>query len=277
MTDIVAPAEARPASPAPETAVPQYPLARRIRGWLGWALVFALLAWSWNPAEMFRVSALFTDWRNMAEFGSAFLSPNFHDSDGYIRDMVVTIQIALWGTALAVVFGIPFSILCSANVCPPWIVQPVRRLMDSFRAINEIVFALLFVVAVGLGPFAGVMALFVHNTGIFAKLFSEAVESIDPRPVEGIRVTGAVRVQEVIFGVIPQVLPLWSSFTLYRLETNVRSATTLGIVGAGGIGQTLYESIRSFQYADTAAQIIIVVITVIVLDLVSARIRKVLV
>jgi phosphonate transport system permease protein len=139
------------------------------------------------------------------------------------------------------------------------------------------VFALLFVVAVGLGPFAGVMALFVHNLGIFAKLFSEAVEQIDPRPVEGIRATGAVRVHEVIFGIIPQVLPLWSSFTLYRFETNVRSATTLGIVGAGGIGQTLYESIRSFHYADTAAQIIIVVVTVIAIDLASARIRKTLI
>jgi phosphonate transport system permease protein len=135
----------------------------------------------------------------------------------------------------------------------------------------------MFVVAVGLGPFAGVMALFVHNLGIFAKLFSEAVEAADPRPVEGIRVTGAVRLQEVIFGMIPQVLPLWSSFTLYRLETNVRSATTLGIVGAGGIGQTLYESIRSFQYAETAAQVIVVVVTVIIIDLVSARIRKALV
>ena len=86
-----------------------------------------------------------------------------------------------------------------------------------------------------------------------------------------------MRIQEVIFGVIPQVMPMWSSFTLYRLETNVRSATTLGIVGAGGIGQTLYESIRAFQYAETAAQVIVVVVTVIVLDLVSARIRKTLV
>lgn len=277
MTDIIAPLEGRPLRQLQEPAVPRYPFTRRLRGWLGWALVFGLLAWSWAPAEMFRVSALFTDWRNMAEFGSAFLHPNFHEWQQYLADMVVTIQIAIWGTALAVVFGIPFSILCSVNVCPPWIVQPVRRLMDSCRAINEIVFALLFVVAVGLGPFAGVMALFVHNLGVFAKLFSEAVEAVDPRPVEGIRVTGAVRTQEVIFGVIPQVLPLWSSFTLYRLETNVRSATTLGIVGAGGIGQTLYESIRSFQYSDTAAQIIIVVVTVIVLDLVSARIRKALV
>jgi phosphonate transport system permease protein len=277
MTDTVAARDRRPEAPAPAIAIPKYPLARRLRSWLVWGLVFALLAWSWNPAEMFRVTALVTDWRNMAEFGSAFLNPNFHDWDSYISDMVVTIQIAIWGTALAVVLGIPFSILCSANVCPQWIVQPVRRLMDSCRAINEIVFALLFVVAVGLGPFAGVMALFVHNLGVFAKLFSEAVEAVDPRPVEGIRVTGALRMQEVVFGVIPQVLPLWSSFTLYRLETNVRSATTLGIVGAGGIGQTLYESIRSFHYADTAAQIIVVVVTVVVLDLVSARIRKTLV
>ncbi len=276
MTDAFA--HSRPVHLAsPETAIPQYPLARRLRGWLAWAAVFGLLAWSWNAAEMFRASSLYSDWRNMAEFGQAFLHPNFHDWDSYLRDMVVTIQIAIWGTALAVVFGIPFSILCASNVSPQWIVQPVRRLMDSCRAINEIVFALLFVVAVGLGPFAGVMALFVHNLGIFAKLFSEAVEAIDPRPVEGIRVTGAVRVQEVIFGVIPQVMPLWSSFTLYRLETNVRSATTLGIVGAGGIGQTLYESIRSFHYADTAAQIIIVVVTVIFIDLLSARIRKALV
>lgn len=276
MTETIGNVQAR--SPdKPAVALPHYPLARRLGAWLVWALVFGLLAWSWNAAEMFRGSALFTDWRNMAEFGTAFLNPDFHDWDFFISDMLVTIQIALWGTALAVVFGIPFSILCAANVSPVWIVQPVRRLMDSCRAINEIVFALLFVVAVGLGPFAGVMALFVHNLGIFAKLFSEAVEAIDPRPVEGIRATGAVRVQEVIFGVIPQVLPLWSSLTLYRFETNVRSATTLGIVGAGGIGQTLYESIRAFHYSETAAQIIIVVVTVIVIDLVSARIRKTLV
>jgi phosphonate transport system permease protein len=257
--------------------VPQHPLPRRMRAWIGWLLLVALLAWSWSPTEMFRVSALFTDWRNMAEFGAAFLQPDFRDWDTYLADMVVTIQIAVWGTALAVFFGVPFAILCSSNIAPVWVVQPVRRLMDSCRAINEILFALFFVVAVGLGPFAGVMALFVHNLGIFAKLFSEAVEAIDPRPVEGIRATGAGRLQEVIFGVVPQVLPLWSSFTLYRLETNVRSATTLGIVGAGGIGQTLYESIRSFHYGETAAQVIIVVLTVMALDVASARIRKILV
>ncbi len=258
-------------------AVPSHPLPHRMRRWLVWLAIVLLLVWSWAPAEMSHATSLLTDWRNMAEFGRAFLHPDFHNWDQYVGDMLVTIQIAIWGTTLAVIFGAPLAILASANICPPWIVQPVRRLMDACRAINEIVFALVFVVAVGLGPFAGVMALFVHNTGVFSKLFSESVEAIDPRPIEGIRATGARRLQEVIFGVIPQVTPLWSSLTLYRLETNVRSATTLGIVGAGGIGQTLYESMRSFQYAQTAAQMIVVVVTVVVIDMVSARLRKALV
>ncbi|MBU2532927.1 MAG: phosphonate ABC transporter, permease protein PhnE [Alphaproteobacteria bacterium] len=240
-------------------------------------LVALLLVWSWGPTEMSKSTMLVTDWRNMAEFGSAFLKPSFYDWDQYAAAMIETVQIAVWGTALAIVFGAPFAILSSANVCPQWIVQPVRRLMDAFRAINEIVFALLFVVAVGLGPLAGVLALAVHNIGVVAKLFSEAVEAIDPRPVEGIRATGATRLQEVVHGVIPQVMPLWSSFTLYRFETNVRSATVLGIVGAGGIGQPLFENIRSFQYAETAAIIIIIVVTVSIIDILSAQLRKVLV
>jgi phosphonate transport system permease protein len=260
-----------------DIAVPSHSLSRRSRTWTLWIIVAGLLVWSWNPAEMWRAGSLVTDWRNMAEFGQAFLRPNFHEWRGYLEDMIITVQIAIWGTALAAVLGAPFAILASSNIAPQWVVQPVRRLMDSCRAINEIMFALLFVVAVGLGPFAGVMALFVHNTGVFAKLYSEAVEAIDPRPVEGIRATGARRVPEIVFGVIPQVLPMWSSFILYRLETNVRSATTLGIVGAGGIGQTLYESIRSFQYGETAAQLIVVVVTVILIDLTSAKLRKALV
>jgi phosphonate transport system permease protein len=270
----------RPTAPPPgdeDVVVPRHSLARRSRTWTLWLVVVALLAWSWGPAEMFRAASLLTDWRNMAEFGRAFLHPNFHEWAQYLADMIVTVQIALWGTALAAIAGAPFAILAASNICPQWIVQPVRRLMDACRAINEIVFALLFVVAVGLGPFAGVMALFVHNTGVFSKLYSEVVEAIDPRPVEGIRATGARRIPEIMFGVIPQVIPLWSSLVLYRLETNIRSATTLGIVGAGGIGQTLYESIRAFQYAETAAQMLIVVATVMVVDLLSARLRKALV
>jgi phosphonate transport system permease protein len=188
--------------------------------------------------------------------------------------MVVTVHIAVWGTVLAIVCAIPCGLLCSENLVPSWVYQPVRRIMDACRAINEMVFAMLFIVAVGLGPFAGVMALWVHTTGVLAKLFAEAVEAIDPRPVEGVRATGANALEEILYGAIPQVLPLWISYSLYRFESNVRSASVLGIVGAGGIGQVLFQSIRGFYYAEAAAILIVVVLTVTAVDLVSQQLRK---
>ncbi|NDW04814.1 phosphonate ABC transporter, permease protein PhnE [Jiella sp. 40Bstr34] len=236
--------------------------------------VIAALAISWGPAEMGRWTFLFTDSANMAEYASGFLHPDFTDWRYYVQEMIVTVEIAVWGTFLSLIVSIPFGILCAHNMVPWWVLHPCRRLMDVFRAIHEVVWAVLFVVAVGLGPFAGVMALFIHNTGIMAKLFSEAVESIDPRPVEGIRSTGATRIQEVVFGVIPQVLPLWVSYTLYRLETNVRTATILGVIGAGGIGQVMFESIRGFYYPQSSAILIIVVVTVVLTDLLSQQLRK---
>jgi len=239
-----------------------------------WGGTLALLAASWQGADM-RPLDLLRDSGNMAKYASGFFPPNFHEWRVYFSEMLVTLEIALWGTALAVACAIPFGLLSSANVAPAWVYQPVRRLMDCCRAINEMVFAMLFVVAVGLGPFAGVLALWVHTTGILAKLFSEAVEAIDPQPVEGIRATGAGKLEEIAYGVIPQVVPLWISYSLYRFESNVRSAAVVGMVGAGGIGVVLWEIIRGFYYAETCAVMIIIVITVSVIDLVSARLRKV--
>ena len=245
-------------------------------GLMAWGVLLALLVGSWKGADM-RPFDLVRDSGNMAEYASSFFPPNFKEWRNYLHEMVITVQIALWGTALAVVCAIPLALLSSANIAPIWIRQPVRRLMDAARAINEMVFAMLFIVAVGLGPFAGVLALWIHTTGILAKLFSEAVESIDPQPVEGIRATGANVLEEIIYGVIPQVLPLWISYTLYRFESNVRSASVVGMVGAGGIGVVLWEIIRGFQYAETCAVMLIIVVTVSVIDLISARIRKALV
>lgn len=253
--------------------LPARDLKRSLAYFVGWASLLVVLVWSWEGAEMNPV-ALFNDAGNMSAFLAGFLPPDFTEWRSYMDDMLVTVQIAVWGTALAVVCSIPLGILSAENIVPWWVYQPVRRLMDAARAINEMVFAMMFVVAVGLGPFAGVLALFVHTTGVLAKLFSEAVEAIDPRPVEGIRATGATRLHEVIFGVIPQVLPLWISYSLYRFESNVRSATVLGIVGAGGIGQPLYEMIRGFYYAETAAIMIIIIVSVSLLDIVSQRLRK---
>ena len=150
----------------------------------------------------------------------------------------------------------------------------MRRMMDACRAINEMVFAMLFIVAVGLGPFAGVLALWIHTNGVLAKLFAEAVEAIDPRPVEGVRATGANALEEILYGVIPQVLPLWISYSLYRFESNVRSASVVGMVGAGGIGVVLHESIRGFDYAETSAILLIIIVSVTLIDVFSARVRR---
>jgi phosphonate transport system permease protein len=245
-------------------------------GWLyyaGWAAALAFLGWAWKGAEI-RPLDLVRDAGNIATYLSDFFPPDFRDWRIYLSEMVVTLHIAVWGTLLALLAAVPLGLAASANVAPPWIHQPVRRLMDACRAINEMVFALLFIVAVGLGPFAGVLALFVHTTGTLAKLFSEAVEAIDPRPVEGIRATGAHPLVEILYGVIPQVMPLWLSFTLYRFESNVRSASVVGMVGAGGIGVVLFEVIRGFQYAQTCAVLIILVVSVSLIDLLSARLRR---
>lgn len=240
-----------------------------------WGLALGVLVWSWQGADM-RPMALVADSANMAQYAGDFFPPDFTDWRIYVAEMIVTVQVAVWGTLLAVLCAIPFGLLCSSNLTPAWVHQPVRRLMDAARAINEMVFAMLFIVAVGLGPFAGVLALWVHTTGILAKLFSEAVEAIDPHPVEGIRATGANVLEEIVYGVIPQVMPLWVSYTLYRFESNVRSASVVGMVGAGGIGVILYEVIRSFEYAHTSAVMLIIIAFVTAIDLVSARIRKAL-
>lgn len=231
------------------------------------------LAWSWRGAEM-RPLDLIRDSSNMATYAKDFFPPNFYDWRLYLSEMLTTLHIAVWGTILAVLLAVPMGLLSASNIAPVWLYQPVRRLMDACRAINEMVFAMLFIVAVGLGPFAGVMALFVHTTGTLAKLFSEAVEAIDPRPAEAIRATGAHPLVEIVYGVLPQVMPLWLSYSLYRFESNVRSASVVGMVGAGGIGVVLFEVIRSFQYAQTCAVLIILVVTVTLIDLFSSWLRK---
>ena len=240
----------------------------------GWAVVLIVLGWAWKGADM-RPLDLFRDSANMGTFLAEFFPPDFREWRSYLREMIVTVHIAVWGTVLAILCAIPFGLLSSSNIVPIWIYQPVRRLMDACRAINEMVFAMLFIVAVGLGPFAGVMALWIHTTGTLAKLFSEAVEAIDPRPVEGVRATGASAIEEIVYGVIPQVLPLWISYSLYRFESNVRSASVVGMVGAGGIGVILYEVIRGFEYAQTCAVMLIIIVFVTAIDMLSARIRKV--
>lgn len=256
-------------------ARPAHPAAGK-RSWMsmfGWIAVVAVLGLSWHSADMRPLDLLGAS-GNMSQFARDFFPPDFTEWRTYVQEMIVTLAVAVWGTALALVCAVPCGLLSAQNIAPVWISQPVRRLMDACRAINEMVFAMLFIVAVGLGPFAGVLALWVHTTGVLAKLFAEAVEAVDARPAEGVRATGASSLDEIIYGVLPQVLPLWISFALYRFESNVRSAMVVGMVGAGGIGVVLYEAIRSFNYAQTAAVMLIVIVIVSLIDLVSGWVRE---
>jgi phosphonate transport system permease protein len=169
---------------------------------------------------------------------------------------------------------VPFCFLAARNLTPNMAVfQITRQLFNVTRGINEIILALIFVAAVGLGPFPGVLALAVHGAGMLGKFFSESIEEIDQGPIEALRATGAGPIQIIIFGVLPQVITAWIAVILYRFETNLRQATVLGMVGAGGIGFELVGSMKLFQYQDTATCILVIIAMVMAADYVSTRLR----
>jgi phosphonate transport system permease protein len=253
---------------------PVKPLSQRLFDVALWGGIAILLVISFGPAEIAKVPLLFANSDNMRQFGQEFMRPDFSDWPQLIEKMWLTIQIALWGTFLAIILAIPLGLAGARNVAPPVIQVPIRRLMDLMRSVPDLVIATVFVVAVGLGPFAGVMALALNTGGVLGKLFSEAVESIDKGPVEGVRATGAAPLQEIFWGVIPQVAPLWTSYALYRFESNSRSATVLGLIGAGGIGQILFDGLNSFAYSRVAAISIVIVVAVTLIDMLSQTIRS---
>ena len=253
---------------------PRRPLSERLFGFALWGGIVVLLVVSFGPAEVWRFPMLFTQSENMRQFGQDFLRPDFADWRIYVAQMWLTLQIALWGTVLALVIAIPAGLAGARNIAPDWVRRPVRWLMDILRSVPDLVIGTLFLVAVGLSPFAGVMALALHTGGVLGKLFSEAVEAIEPGPVEGVRATGAGPLQEIVWGVVPQVAPLWTSYGLYRFESNARAATILGLIGAGGIGQVLFEALNSFAYDQVAAIALVIVIAVSAIDLLSQAIRQ---
>ncbi len=261
-------------APSPLPAPPRRPLALRLVDFGLWGGLALVLLLSFGPVQMSRLGLVFTNSANMREFGSEFLRPDMGHWGLYATQMWLTIQMALWGTFLALVIAVPFGLACARNISPPWLQQPMRLLMNILRAAPDLVIGVIFIVAVGTGPLSGVMALALNTGGVLAKLFSEAVEAIDPRPVEGVRATGASRLQEIVWGVIPQVGPLWTSYALYRFESNARSATVLGLIGAGGIGQLLFESLQSFNFSAVSAISIVIIVAVSMIDLLSQAMRK---
>lgn len=255
-------------------APPRPSLASRLLDIVLWGGLAAALILSFKAVDIDNLPRLFSGSTSAGELAGALLQPDFTRWHLFLSKMLQTVQIALWGTFLALFLAIPLSFMAARNVSPPWLVWPVRRVMDLMRSVPDLVIGLIFVIIVGLGPLPGVLALALNTGGVLAKLFSEAVESIDKGPVEGVRATGAQPLHEIRWGILPQVAPLWTSFALYRFESNARAATVLGLIGAGGIGQTLFEAFTSFNFREVSAIAIIVVITVTLIDMLSQVMRK---
>jgi phosphonate transport system permease protein len=176
---------------------------------------------------------------------------------------------------MALAIAVPLGLLGAHNLAPhPLLYHAARRVMDLFRAVNEFVFALMFVTAVGLGPFAGMLALGIHTGGVLGKLLSETIEAIDPGQVEGVTAVGASRIHVIGFGVVSQILPNFLSYILLRFESDIRSASVIGMVGGGGIGFYLWDTIRAFNDREAATVILLIVGMVIGVDILSARIRR---
>jgi phosphonate transport system permease protein len=210
----------------------------------------------------------------IGDFLSRMLPPNWEFMQKLVVPAIETIQIAIWGTLLAVILAVPVCFLAARNLSPhPAVFHFMRQVLNIARGINEIILALIFVAAVGLGPFPGVLALALHGAGMLGKFFAESIEEIDQGPIEALRATGAGPIQIIIFGVIPQVVTAWIAVVLYRFETNLRQATVLGMVGAGGIGFELVGSMKLFQYNDTATCILVIVVMVMAADFISSKLR----
>lgn len=192
----------------------------------------------------------------------------------YAHGLAESVAIAFLGTLIAAVLAFPIAFLAAKNVIPNIFVHfAARRSLDTIRAIDTLIWALLWVSAVGLGPFAGILAIACADFGIFGKLFSEAIEASDRGPVEGVRSTGGSKAQAVRYALLPQVLPVMASQVLYFFESNTRSATIIGIVGAGGIGLHLSELIRTLELPAMAFVILMILAAVALIDQVSARLR----
>jgi len=259
------------AGPAPQAPSRRSDVGRN----LGLTLVLAVALGVAARVIELRPLELLRDVGNIGIFLRGYLNPSFVHVGEYAWQCGVTVAIALWGTVLAVTLAVPLGLLGARNLAPhPAVYFAARRTMDVLRAVNEFVFALMFVTAVGLGPFAGMLALGVHTGGVLGKLLSEAIESIDPGQVEGVAAVGAGRWHVIAFGVVPQIMPSFLSYVLLRFESDIRSASVIGMVGGGGIGFYLWDTIRSFNDREAATVILLIVAMVMAIDVVSSRVRR---
>jgi len=210
---------------------------------------------------------------SVAHFG-ADVADWYWNLTGWLKLLLDTVLIAYLGTLIGAVGAFTMAFLAATNLAPSGALRwSIKRVFEFCRTVPNLVFALMFVSAFGLGPLAGILAIAIHSFGTLGKLFTEALENIDMKPVEGVRSTGSRFIEAMRFGALPQVMSTFASYTLLRFEINVREGSVVGMVGAGGIGQDLFVAIRKFYYTDVSAILLMIIVCVAVIDLVTERIR----
>ena len=258
---------------------------KRLRALLGATLFLAALAMAAIGSEV-NLKTLFTYFGNFVSYFDRIFTLDDHSRvwtnfgewfwgwQKWLKLLGETILISYVGTLAGAVLAFALNFFAAQNTSPaPWLRFAVRRALEFSRTVPSIVFALIFVMAFGLGPMAGVFAIAIHSTGALGKLFSEIVENIDMKPVEGVRSTGANWLACMRFAVLPQVTAGYASYSLLRFEINVREASVMGFVGAGGIGQELVVAIRKFYYSDVSAILITIIVTVFLIDIATGWLR----
>nr|WP_216645196.1 phosphonate ABC transporter, permease protein PhnE [Isoptericola halotolerans] len=240
---------------------------------LGVPVALAILYWSMVGAD-FDVAKLGEGAVNMGDFLTRLFPPSWDKLDVIVAQLVETLQMAIVGSVLGAVLSLFMAFGAASNIAPGWVYYPCRWTMNVIRSLPDLVFALMFVSAVGLGPFAGILAMTVGSVGSIGKVFAEAMESVDTGPVTAMEAVGASRRQVVQYGVLPQAGPLLVSYSLLLFEGNVRGATILGMVGAGGIGLELTTAMKMYDYGHLSAIVICIIVLVTVIDQASAVIRR---
>lgn len=211
---------------------------------------------------------------DMGEYFSRYGQPDFSDLPKYLELMGITLATALWGTVFAVFFSFFLAPLAARNFTPGrFVYHLTREILNFMRALPDLLLALIFVAALGLGPMPGVLALGVHTAGFLGKFFAESLERIDKETYEGVASTGANYPQMVMYAGWPSILREALGYSLYILDRNVRMASVLGLVGAGGIGLALHDTLRLFDYGQSAALIIVILVTILIIDRISAWLR----
>jgi phosphonate transport system permease protein len=209
------------------------------------------------------------------QLGSEMVPPNFSRWQHWITPLRDTLAMSIAGTALTVVLSLPLALLAAPNTTPhPLLGRFMRALLAAFRSVPEIILGIIFVAAVGFGALPGVLALALHSSGMVGKFYAEAIEHVDPKPLEAALAAGASRLQVILHAVLPQVLPQLADITIYRWEYHFRASAVLGIVGAGGIGFELMAALRLVRYDEVSAILLSVLACVLVVDSIGAALRK---